>query len=753
MGRDYGNTSLDSLDYALINAPQTGALRILHPLFFKERREPRRRTSDRPVDVVGLDVETDATNGAPRLFGFHYQDGTYYHDENPTLSRFARTLRNLRNASDAQLVVWSRLDIQVLIRLFQPTETERLAISAGMSGKSHSGIITVPFACQRTLRNGDTIFIGHYIPGRSLRIGWLDHGYERSVWIYNIAGFYRGRIAEIAPTLGLEWTTFDKETHIIDWERFGQDDAYKTLCLASNAQDARVVAQLARRIQDDFFQVIGTYPTQLVSTGSLADAAVSAMLTDDDYAATSDVSLRRNVNPETQAKLDTLLGEAFSAGFVDQYAIGYFPEVCTADISAAYPHKIRNLPDLRHAVFQYGKGQLDADLLEMHRNGYECESAIIRGHVTIPPSLPYHPITIRNRIRQNYRPIGVFNAAYTLDERRFCDKHGATFDNEEYVIVGLSKRVASPIATVSARLGEMRDALITQRNAASKDTPEWRTYNAQQEIVKVVDNSLYGKTTMTLENMEMVDGKPRIVGYITGDRYNALLATLITARTRTQLADACMTIWKNGGAPIMCMTDALYWQGTPDMLPATHWRETKTAGFFEKPSIDHNFYILKTGQYEYREGAKYVYKLRGIPAQYETFDFTHSFFRGMVREFSDQHASESVPANKVVLQIPTRKLATIGQSDSEKLGAVIDGIMSLKPFAMSTKTEAFAFDWRDCIDSHVWIPPTLAPQTDEFPFKLLRDEYENGMAAHRQHYKDRKKKINETTDQKSLFSL
>lgn len=770
-GTEYGNTAFDSLDYALVHAPQTSALRILHPLFFKEWREPRRRTADKPVSTIGFDIETVAQTGVhgkagtPKLFGFSYEDGTYYYDDNPTLGSFIRVLKSIRNTSEAHLAVWSRLDIQVVLRLFSPNEKERLAISAGLSGKSRNGEIIVPYSCQRTLRDGTVVFVGHYIPGRSLRIGWFEGQYERSIWIYNMAHFYRGRIADVAPTLGLAWTTFDKETHVIDWTRFESNPKYRAICLASNEQDARVVRQLAMRLQDDFYSVFKTYPLQLVSTGSLADAAVSALLSDEDYNATSGIWLKRNIlgtNNDASTKLDSLLGEAFSAGYVDQYAIGYFPQVCTADISAAYPDKIRKLPDLRYAVLQAGEGKLEDDLREMQAQGLEIESAIIRGLVSIPSTLPYHPITVRNRFRQNYRPIGTFRAAYTLDERNFCVRYGATFADEEYVIVGLSKRVPSPIADVSRRLGIMRSEITAERDKHAKDTAEWRTYNAQQEMVKLVDNSLYGKTTMTLESMELIAGKPRLVGYVTGDRYNALLATLITARTRTQLADACMTIWRNGGAPIMCMTDALYWDGTTEMLPSDLWSEKKTAGFFEKPTIEHDFFLLKTGQYEYRVDDKYVYKLRGIPAQYERDELgpyimfngqklrpTNSFFRDLIRQYAAEH-TETIDTQKVCVEIPTRKLATIGQPDSELLGAVLESTMKLRPFAMSTKTEQFPFDWRECIDGHVWIPQIKANALDAFPYAVLQREYENGIAQHVAKYRARKKKINKRTDNLNL---
>src|SRR3990170_549196 len=122
-------TTLDDaesmLDYGTHAATQTSAIRILHPLFIKSWKEPRRSVSDAPLQVVGLDVETEATTGKPMLLGFWYpEDKRYYSIYQPTLTRFARVVRNLRDKSSAHLCVWGGLDLQIIMRLFTPTERE-----------------------------------------------------------------------------------------------------------------------------------------------------------------------------------------------------------------------------------------------------------------------------------------------------------------------------------------------------------------------------------------------------------------------------------------------------------------------------------------------------------------------------------------------------------------------------------------------------------------------------------------------------
>lgn len=737
----------DDLDYTLGVAPTSSALRILHPLFFKTWKEPHRQVSDTPIDVVGLDVETLHTTGHPMLLGYYYPNSrTYYCDDNPSLERFATLVRELRDNSTAQLVVWGKLDLQIIMRLFAPSENERIAISRGLSGKITHGTISVPPPCLRILADETQFFIAHYIPGRSLKLGWIEytrnnpHPISRTIWIYNISQFYPGTIKQTAKGLSLPWREFDKRTHLVDWELYRDSAEYRYDVQQSNKQDAATVATLAKRIQTDFAAVFdGAYPTQLVSHGSLTDAAVAAKTDNNDYAAMSWTWLRKHVWKDCAKAVkeaETLLAEAFSAGYVDQYGIGYYERACVADISAAYPHKIRALPDLRYSAIFHGTENLHDDIDHLMSLGWEFETAIIRGRVTIPDYLIYHPITVRNFQRQNYRPIGTFNAAYTYEEREYCRRFGATFEREEYVIVCLQQRVASPLAKVSESLGAMRANILARMKSVDEDTDEWRTLNARQYVVKVVDNSLYGKTTMTLEVVEPVDGKPTIVGYSTGDRYNPLYATLITARTRVQLSDACMQIMMNGGHPIINMTDSVYWDGTEDMLPSEYWRPTKVPGFFEKPETVHEFYVLKTGQYEYQkseckdgkdkrcEGLShphklYHHKLRGLPVPFDQVQSNQTFLHSIVRTTTVNTAGERVCV------IPTRRLFTIGNTDLSLLGCVMDGTTELKPFQLSGKSGDFRYDWRRAINSHVWIPPIVV-QSNSVPYDLLRILYDKG---------------------------
>lgn len=735
-----GNPVIDQLETALENA-NSAAFKLLHPIFIKMFRTPRARFSNSILSVVGLDIETEYTTGMPKLLGFWYPKEQLYQSQfNPTLDSFFQRLRDIVDHNTGiSLVTWGNLDLQCLLRLFDPTEVERKRIARGITANIKDGKIIGSPPALRQMAHGRDFYIASYIPGQSLKLGYLENGQNRTVWIFNVSQFYPDRIANTAKGLNLEWHQFPEDTHLIRWSQFSTNPLYRQRVLDSNKQDARIVSELATAIQQRFYDVFDCYPTLLISTGSLVDAATSKLLSNgtSDYMAVNWKWLTQNIwkdTPETAIQIELLLSEAYSAGYVDQFALGYFKTALVADISSAYPHKIRALPDLRLSRLHYGTNQLENDLQALQGTGLLIESAIIRGKVTIPDTLVYHPITVKSVNRENYRPLGTFYAAYTLEERRFCESYGATFSEEEYVIIALTEYKPSPLAYVSERLGMMRDQIREQMTHHIKGTPEYILLDGQQYITKVVDNSGYGKTVMTTSVVEDIQGEPQIVGYMAGDRFNMLYGTLITARTRVQLAAACMQLAANGGKPIMTMTDSIYWEGSSDQLPLSLFAPMKTAGYFEAPEEITNFYVLKTGQYEYQKGNTWYYKLRGLPVLRDKLN--GSFFRTLIQNYHSELTTYQSP-DKVKIPIPVRRLVTIGKKDLTHLGMVADDTTDIKPFVLSSKHQVrYIHNWPRCINGHIWLDtPKITERSKELevkqlPLKYLHDRYLNQLDNH-----------------------
>lgn len=723
-----GDRNFSQLDIAL-SAPAHN-FKLLHHLLIARYAKITMHHSDKPLQLTGLDIETDHTTGEPRLLGYSLPDGSYWYDDTPTLSSFFNMIsRIIDNAPGSHLVTWGSLDIACIIRLFGPSENERKKISRGLAGRFHDGAWIAQPPLMRNMY-GTPFYIDQYIAGRSLRIGVQLGSRTRSIWVYNLSQFFQSTIASTAKALGLDWTDYNRETHLIDWTRFHNDESYGADVIASNRQDAVTVQSMATHLGEVFNRVFGAYPSLLVSAGSLTDAAVSKLLSLDEYASNSWRYLTATTFKDSAfiEHAENLLSEAFSAGYVDQFAIGYFPEVHTADISSAYPHKIRQLPDLRNAVMYAGNGDPSERIRRLQSEGMEFFTAVIRGVVTIPEHLKYHPITIRTSQRQNIRPLGTFRAAYLWDEREFCIEWGARFSNEEWVIFAVKEWREAPIARVSSKLAQLRNQYRTKMSlAATQD--ERVLYDSMQYMIKVVDNSLYGKNVMTTQIVEDIDGKPVITGYKAGDRFNLLYGCVITARTRIQLANACMELEQAGSRPILAMTDSIYWTGKAAHLPeSVVARKEKTAGMFEPPESVKDFYLVKTGQYEYRQNGSFHHKMRGLNLPFENRDSSESFYRDTIKEWAADKSPYLHPED-IEIPIPTRKLVTVGSMRLENLGLVADGESLMRPFVLSGKqVERYVLNWRDALDGAVWLAPVVADgSTDrESPLEMLSGLNING---------------------------
>ena len=719
------SVNLAAIDFALHTVSSN--FKLLHHLLISRYSKVTLHHTNTMFGMVGLDIETDHTTGKPKLLGYSYEDGYYFSVENPTLVDLFGTVNSLiNNKRGTNLVTWGNLDITCIIRLFDPNEDERNRIKSGLGGNFSKGEWIAEPPLLREV-NGTPFFIDHYISGRSLRLGVIHKNRSYSIWIYNISQFYPTTIAETAKALGFDWTNYDRDTHLVDWNRFTADPDYRVLVIESNRQDAEIVRKMATNLANTFNNVFGAYPKLLVSAGSLADGAVSKLLSVDDYASNNWRHLRYTTfkgSPFIDLA-ESILSEAYSAGYVDQFGIGYYERAFTADISSAYPDKIRRLPDLRNFRIFAGKGDPSLKISELEDSGWRVFTAAIRGTVTIPEHLKFHPITVKTAQRQNIRPLGTFNAAYMLEERTFCIEWGARFTSEVWTLFATKEWKTAPIARVSEKLQELRSDFIRKRQNAATDE-EAMLFDGMQYTVKVVDNSLYGKNVMTVSIVEDIDGKPTTTGFRAGDRFNQLYGAWITATTRIQLAEACMALDKAGSRPIMAMTDAVYWSGNKDDLPFESIAKVKTAGYFESPETIDDFYVVKTGQYEYRKGHVFDHKVRGLNMPYEDRSSKESFYRKTIKEW----AAEKLTWHPEDIEIPirTRKLMTIGMHDLNKLGLIEDGISMMRPFVLSGKqVEPWITDWVKCLDGHIWLKPAVIElDEDDTPLQFISGLHEKG---------------------------
>ena len=347
--------------------------------------------------------------------------------------------------------------------------------------------------------------------------------------------------------------------------------------------------------------------------------------------------------------------------------------------------------------------------------------------------------------------IGTFSAGYLYEERQFCQQRGARFRDEEWVIVTLSKNRLSPIAKVSQRLRDLRNQFIVDMKA-SDDSAERDLLDGMQYMVKVVDNSLYGKTVMTTPIVaNSINDIPEITGYRAGDRFNMLYGAVITGRTRIALAEAAMDIENHGGRVALAMTDSLYWFGATDAMNPKRSRPNKTAGYFEPTETFYDFYLLKTGQYEYANqpgghdidcspsfrserdpcpkcGYKVSHKMRGLNIPFEQRVSVESYYRKTIMEYCSDISPYTHP-NDIAIPIDIKKLVTIGAHSLSKLGLIETTVAEMKPFMLTSKQqERHVFDWRLCIESHIWLKPITGDGKSDVdsPLEYMRGLYLGG---------------------------
>ena len=583
------------------------------------------KTRDDMIGLFGMDVETDAETGEMKLLGFYEGNSDNYEGNyrSYTDNLIDHLIMNIKYAIKKQknIAYWRSFDAIQIMRLFilhdysesrQADALERYGkVSGEFNRKTHEWEVRPVIVIDR----------GHFIIGvkqviRDSMQFFIQNKASKLVstcWGFNIASLYlNGLEKEADDSKGgrFEWySKLDEEAHIVDWKRFDVDEEYRNLVLKSNELDARGAMGLGFEVQKDFKEAFGAFPVSLISQGGHARSAIVAQINNDlikDGYNKEEIKYRKlkmlNSIP-IMTHLDRWLEkydekvvkdlyfkftEAYSGGYIEAIMFGYTKKGWFADIASAYPAVIKTLWDLTGSKLKYGEGD-PPDI--------KYSYVFIRGLVRYPMGVDYHSITIKHPVDHgnNIRPTGSFKATYTKDERDFALSLGATFSEESWTSV-ITKGKISVLGNVTNKLIDLRNRLIKEGKLAEAQ-------------VKRMVNSLYGIQFEAVNIHEEIEGKPERVGYRAGEFWNPLYATIITSRTRLILAKACTEIVKNGGKPIILMTDSITWEGKKTDLPKIlkfKWGESgikleKTLGYFEDPEEIRDMISFGSGRYGFRK--------------------------------------------------------------------------------------------------------------------------------------------------------
>lgn len=619
---------------------------IKHPALIKYYATANvNKIKNKKPEIYAIDIETNHLTGELKLFGVW--DGVrekysyYTHDFLNYMFMWVKNVVNKRGV----LAHWNRLDPFIMFKQFLlalPSEQQQRGlekygkISGEWDRKTHEWTVEpvarvtigdIEFGIKNVIRSSIQFYI---------KKPWDDD--IKTVWAFDIAQMLPGGLESEANKRFDWYSKVDKSAHLVDWDRFEKDKDYReNIVLKSNMLDAKACHALAHTVLDDFKRAFGWYPASLVSSGSLARSALVAdvwkrlehehsnkeQLKEAVFEEISSIGIMKfydewaeNHGAEFMKDLYALLTEAYSGGYIEAVYYGYSPEAWYADLASAYPAEIQYLYDLRNASWDYGEGEPPHA-----EKGY----VFIRGEVTIPEGVNYHPVTVKHPIFKdtNIRPTGEFRASYTIEERDFLLEQGATFKNEAWYRIETEGKL-SPLAKSCTNFVKLRQHLRKQGDSAqqrAKDSAN-SLYGILYEAISIHKQLTHDEVVLDAQGdgyyKSLGLGTDDVVrtGYRAGEFWNPLYASVITSRVRLKLARASVEIEKKGGKPVILMTDSITWQGTADMLPKDMVKTPKTLGYFEPPEKVKDLVCLGSGRYGYKDetGEKYEAKKRGLNA-------------------------------------------------------------------------------------------------------------------------------------------
>ena len=448
------------------------------------------------INLISLDLETDAAKGDLKLLGVWDGNRYSYYTENFIIQLFK--LVKYAKRKDRSIAYWNRLDPFVILKEFlrftdDAGKTEALSRFGKISGEYDNKNLEWIIHPVIDIKIGDYHFGIIQAIRSSIQFYYYQEGFNsfNKVWAYDIAQLYEKGLEAEATSRFEYYSKVDKTAHLVDWNRFDNDNDYKeNIVLKSNKLDCMACYDLGIQIQNDFKTAFGYYPRTLISQGSLARSAIVANL-NTKYNNLDDKQRKFAVNEEIKSigimnyydawtnrygqdivkDLYSLVTEAYSGGYIEAIRYGYANEGYYTDIASAYPAIIQNLYDLRNAKITTGTGT--PPIID---NSY----CFVRGIVNIPAGVNFHPITVKHPIHKetNIRATGTYRASYTINERIFLLELGATFEDETWYNIETTGE-KSTLAKVCMEFIDLRKKFLAEKNSS-------------QYMAKIAANSLYG---------------------------------------------------------------------------------------------------------------------------------------------------------------------------------------------------------------------------------------------------------------------
>lgn len=584
---------------------------------------------DKSYKFNSIDVETVDNE----LFIFGYTlNGKYCYTENDFYDVFHNLLiESIRSKSD--ILTWSRYDnTHILKMLLSKIDDEEEIYKILRRVNKVSPVYTYKYKNFEIVLN-DIIkdnFIFTINDGRNK---------PKRITIYNLKNLYQDGLEKVAKNYGLDYySKLGEEYHIIDKNRYYNDSEYKRMVLLSNELDNRVIIDIANIMLENFKKFAGVYPKTIFTNGSIARSYLLA------YKEIKVKDLQYRSIFKKSVYFDKLLDysmRAYHGGKIESYVLGYIEKAKISDETAAYPYALSKLPKLTNKVHYHTGTKFLNDFYY----------AFIRCDIIINNENFIHPVIVKNPINNaNISPYGYLeNVIITKIEYDYLLDNGIEVIVKDYYGIEHIDGIF-PYKNLVYHLFENRIKYSKSNKSVS-------------DMFKTIINSLYGLNYELTDIFKESDDEICWTGYRAGDFFNPVIASYITAFTRTYISEVSYNIIKNGGEVYLNMTDSIIFNGE---ITLDIFSKEKTLGKFEMPTEIRDIIILGAGRYEYREefNNKYVIKNRGFNVSrkdksfYSDFDLRDKFtiktrefvssFKATTKKFSFKEMGHLINSDYVI---------------------------------------------------------------------------------------------------------
>ena len=531
----------------------------------KVQKYPTKPFTFNSIDIETIDNEIFLLGGMLND-KYEYVEKEFYARINEIIIDSVRNNRHI--------VTWSRYDNTHIVKrlIAHLSDSEKLHIL------SNVGKIT---PLHKWKYNGYEISLLNIITDNVLLNVVDEQKNKKRLNIYNVKNLFgNSDLLKASEDYNLTYySKLSEEYHIIERERYENDKEYREMVLKANYLDSKVVVDLTNRLVDNFKVIAGDYPRTIYTAGSLARAY---LLTQGDihYNIRSQFGRNRNFKDLTDYAM-----RAYYGGKIESYVVGYIPHAKVIDITSAYPYALSLLPRLSKTIV---RGNC---MNELQKYFY----AFCNVTITIEDEKLIHPVSVRAPINNaNISPVGTFDTTITKIEYDYLLKNGVKVVLHDFIAVKHIKDYP---------YRKMINNLFAKRLENSK------TNKSISELYKLILNSLYG---ITYELTDVYDNETgEWLGYRAGDFFNPIIASYITAITRTYLSNVSNNIINNGGDIFLNMTDSIIYNGN---VTLDVFSDDKVLGKFEAPTIVKDVIILGAGRYEYMNDftKDYTIKTRGF---------------------------------------------------------------------------------------------------------------------------------------------